>query len=135
MADHSTQHVSRALYWYMCQHIVGTEDYVKQIRLLNAVRDNLSSNKVGISITSGSFGEGLEMRGSDLDVMFMDRNVEVYDVKPRFHPNISYLSMNTDYEKPGFTQLRLEYSNSQTLYDNSVQFADKHYLSSTLGKK
>lgn len=49
----------------MCQNIVGTADYVKQIRLMNAVRDNLTSNNFGTYITSGSFGEGLEMRGSD----------------------------------------------------------------------
>ncbi|CAG2232417.1 unnamed protein product [Mytilus edulis] len=134
--DLITKYLSTELYEYMCQHIVGTEDRVKQIRLLNALRDNLSICGDRICITSGSFGEGLEMRGSDLDMMFVQRNIEVYDVKPRLNPNISYLFMNTDYDvKPGFTQLTLEYSNNQTIFDKCVQFGDTLYLSSTLWKQ
>ncbi|CAC5355680.1 unnamed protein product [Mytilus coruscus] len=74
--DHITQNLSTELYRYMCQNIVGTEDHVKQIRLLNAVRDNLSSFGEKIVITSGSFGEGLHMRGSDFDIMYLYRNIE-----------------------------------------------------------
>ncbi|CAC5380208.1 unnamed protein product [Mytilus coruscus] len=119
----------------MCQHIVGTEDHVKQIRFLNVVRDNLSISKNQISITSGSFREGLEMRGSDLDIMIVVRNIEVYDVKPRLNQHTSYLSMDTDDVKPGFTQLRLEENCSKKiLFERSVQIADKYYLSSTLWK-
>lgn len=92
----------------MCQHIVGTEDYVKQVRLMNAVRDHLCSNDEYISITSGSYGEGLGMRGSDLDVMSVNQKIEVYNVKPHFFPNLPYLLMETDDVKPGFTQLKLE---------------------------
>lgn len=55
----------------MCQNIVGTRDQVKQIRLMNAARDNLSIYNTTIGITSGSYGEGLDMRGSDFDIMFV----------------------------------------------------------------
>lgn len=44
----------------MCQHIVGSEDDVKQIRSMNAVKDCMSQNKFMTNITSGSFGEGLK---------------------------------------------------------------------------
>ncbi|CAC5366530.1 unnamed protein product [Mytilus coruscus] len=94
----------------------------------------MSIDECIISITSGSFGEGLDMRGSDLDIMFVKRNMEVCNLKPRLNPNISYLSMDTEDVKPGFTQLRLEYCSDQTLFENCVQFANKHYLSSTLWK-
>ncbi|CAC5422808.1 unnamed protein product [Mytilus coruscus] len=127
--------MSRKLYWYMCQNIVGTEDHVKQIRLLNAVKDNLSISKTMMSITSGSFGEGLQMRGSDLDIMMVYRTIEVYDVKPSFNPNIAYLSMQTEGVKPGFTQLRLEYMTFRNLFDCCVNFADQYYLSNKLWKQ
>lgn len=44
-------------------------------------------------VTSGSFWEGLNMRGSDIDIMFVRKK--------------SSLKMDTDDVKPGFTKLRL----------------------------
>ena len=32
-----------------------------------------------LQITSGSFGEGLEMKGSDIDTMYVQRDVRVYE--------------------------------------------------------
>ncbi|XP_052077037.1 uncharacterized protein LOC127715063 isoform X2 [Mytilus californianus] len=122
MTDHITQNVSKELYCYMCQNIVGTEEHVKQIRLFNAARDSLLIDEYQ---TSGSFGEGLMMRGSDLDIMSVRRNIEVYDVKPRLNQHTTYLSIDTDDVKPGFTQLRLEVCRSQNVFANCVQFADQ----------
>ncbi|VDI68763.1 Hypothetical predicted protein [Mytilus galloprovincialis] len=130
---HITQNLSTELYRYMCQSIVGTEDNVKQIRLMNAIRDDLSIHKNEISITSGSYGEGLDMRGSDLDVMYVVQNIKVYDVKPRLNPISAYLLMDTDNVKPGFTQLRLD--SRCTSYHTCVQLGDKYYLSSSLWKE
>ncbi|XP_052077036.1 uncharacterized protein LOC127715063 isoform X1 [Mytilus californianus] len=132
MTDHITQNVSKELYCYMCQNIVGTEEHVKQIRLFNAARDSLLIDEYQ---TSGSFGEGLMMRGSDLDIMSVRRNIEVYDVKPRLNQHTTYLSIDTDDVKPGFTQLRLEVCRSQNVFANCVQFAGKFYLSNTLWKQ
>ncbi|XP_071147375.1 uncharacterized protein [Mytilus edulis] len=135
MADTITPNISQALYRYLCQNIVGTEDHVKTIRLMNTVRDNFSSSKLFTCITSGSYGEGLEMQGSDLDIMQVIQYIKVYaDKQPNFDPSITYLSMDTDDVKPGFTQLRLVYS--RDLY--SLKFCEehngKHYFSSALWK-
>lgn len=135
VTDTKTENEPRALYHFMCHHIVGTEDHIKQIRLFNAARDNLTYNELIRTITSGSFGEGLQLRGSDIDIVLVQKCSEVYDVQPRFLPSMSSLSMDTYNVKPGFTQLRLEYSSRQTLLDNSVQIAENHYLSSTLWKQ
>ncbi|CAG2250857.1 unnamed protein product [Mytilus edulis] len=114
MADIITPNISLALYRYLCQNIVGTEEHVKTIRLMNTVRDNFSSSESSTFITSGSYGEGLEMRGSDLDVMRVSKYIKVNaDEQPDFDPSKTYLSMDTDDVKPGFTLLRLEYSRSQ----------------------
>ncbi|VDI30051.1 Hypothetical predicted protein [Mytilus galloprovincialis] len=102
---------------------------------MNAVRDSLTSNKIYTNITSGSFGEGLEMRGSDFDMMHVDKSIDVYDKKPPFKPNITYLSMDTDDIKPCYSLLRLEHIGDQ--YDH-FQICDElngeYYLSSTLYK-
>ncbi|VDI37592.1 Hypothetical predicted protein [Mytilus galloprovincialis] len=75
------------------------------------------------------------MRGSDLDIMFVNRDKEVYDVKPCLHQHKSCLSMDTEDVKPGFTQLRLDYFVDQFLFENCEQFANKIYLSSKLWKQ
>ncbi|CAC5406183.1 unnamed protein product [Mytilus coruscus] len=123
MEDTITPDISIALYRYLCQNITGSEDYVKRIRFMNAVKDTMSTTQKIPTITSGSFGEGLEMRGSDLDIMCVRKDVEVYEnVKPRFNPNISYLSMERDDVKPGFTQLRIDDRRSQ----NVLQSCKEH---------
>ena len=48
------------------------------MRLMNAVMDSVSSDKDLTEITSGSFGEGLEMRGSDIDMMKVLHGFEVF---------------------------------------------------------
>ncbi|XP_071147884.1 uncharacterized protein [Mytilus edulis] len=135
MADTFIPNISLALYNYLCHNIVGTEEHVKIIRLMNTVRDNFSSSKLYTCITSGSFGEGLEMRGSDLDIMQVLKYIKVNaDKQPDFDPNITYLSMDTDDVKPGFTQLRLEYSRSQNVLEGCEEHNGKHYFSSALYK-
>lgn len=105
---------SISLYQYMCTHIVGTEKYVKTIRMMNAVRDDVSSEDENICITSGSFGEGLEMRGSDIDIMYIDKSTEVHEniTSSVYSPLKTYLSMASQETKPGFTILRLVKSNN-----------------------
>jgi hypothetical protein len=48
----------------LCHHVVGSEETVKTRRMLHTMRDNLLHNKVYNQITSGSSGEGLEMKGN-----------------------------------------------------------------------
>ncbi|CAC5383583.1 STK24_25_MST4 [Mytilus coruscus] len=128
--------ISLALYRCLCQNIVGTEDRVKTIRLMNAMRDNLSTNKMGIFITSGSFGEGLEMRGSDLDMMMSYKHLEVDEYeKPCFHSSKTYFSMEQDDIKPGFTLLRLKYCDSPYIFKYCEEDNGKLYFSSALHKR
>ncbi|XP_071147327.1 uncharacterized protein [Mytilus edulis] len=131
-----TPNISLALYNYLCHNIVGTEEHVKTIRLMNTVRDNCSYDKSFTCITSGSYGEGLEMRGSDLDIMQVIKYIKVNaDKQPDFDTSITYLSMDTDDVKPGFTQLRLEYSRAQFILTCCEDHNGKHYFSSALWKE
>ncbi|CAG2253205.1 unnamed protein product [Mytilus edulis] len=104
MGEPATENASIALYQYMCQYIVGTEEHVKRMRMMNTIRDNLSSNDNTLIITSGSFGEGIEMRGSDLDIMIIWTLMEVCENKNNnFNPDTVYFAMETNDTQPGFT--------------------------------
>ncbi|CAC5400860.1 unnamed protein product [Mytilus coruscus] len=105
----ATSTMSIKLYDYLCQNIVGSVDHVRLIRLMNATKDqNNSSNEI-TTITSGSFGEGLELQGSDTDVMFVVHFIEVTDKKKLhdYHFAKNYFFPVTDDVKPGFAYLRL----------------------------
>ncbi|CAG2247211.1 unnamed protein product [Mytilus edulis] len=129
MADTIIPNISLALYRYLCHNIVGTEEHVKTIRLMNTVRDNLSSDKSKTFVTSGSYGEGLEMRVSDLDIMEVVKYIKVNaDKQPDFNPSITYLSMDTDGVKPGFTQLRLAYSRTMFILECCEEHNGERYL-------
>lgn len=53
------------MHHYLCiSFCVGTDNYVKRIRLINTIRDTVKSNEHITAIPSGSFGKGLEMRVS-----------------------------------------------------------------------
>ncbi|XP_063416272.1 uncharacterized protein LOC134697916 [Mytilus trossulus] len=93
----------------MCKYVVGTENHVKTIRLMNTICDNLSSDDIKVIITSGSFGEGLQMIGSDLDLMFVLKDIEVHDSRTPivFSRSKTNFSMMTEGTKPGFVMLQL----------------------------
>jgi hypothetical protein len=58
---------------------VGSEETVKTKRTFNSIKDNLEYGRLFTTITSGSFGEGLEMKGSDVDIMYVIPSVRVYE--------------------------------------------------------
>ncbi|VDI52690.1 Hypothetical predicted protein [Mytilus galloprovincialis] len=138
MTDTETKTISLALYRYMCQNIVGSENHVKTMRLINTVRDNFTSGKEYI-ITSGSFGEGLEMRGSDLDLMIVNKAVKVYEkINTTYNPGHVNLTMETDDVKAGFTKLKVE--QIDLILKGFLSYLceernGKHYFSSTLFKQ
>ncbi|VDI49266.1 cyclic GMP-AMP synthase, partial [Mytilus galloprovincialis] len=134
--DSINPNTSIALYRYLCQHIVGTEDHVKQVRLMNAVRDNMQNFKNVTIITSGSFGEGLEMRGSDFDIMIVLKQFDVCEeLKSHYHPNKIQLLIERDDVKPCYTLLRLVYSRSSEVMRACDEHNGKQYLSSALHKQ
>ncbi|VDI17153.1 Hypothetical predicted protein [Mytilus galloprovincialis] len=98
---------------------------------MNTVRDNSSSSKSFLCITSGSYGEGLEMRGSDFDIMQVIKYIKVNaDKQPDSDTSITYLSMDTEDVKPGFTLLRLEYSRIQYDLECCKEHNGERYLMS-----
>ncbi|CAC5383664.1 unnamed protein product [Mytilus coruscus] len=96
---------------------VGTEIYIRERQRLLILEDLIfnSSSPIITQILSGSLSEGLDLPGSDIDVMYVNNNVDVIrnvknakNVKNTKHPiQSTTLVMETDNENPGFTRLRL----------------------------
>ncbi|VDI74193.1 Hypothetical predicted protein [Mytilus galloprovincialis] len=103
---------------------------------MNAVCDNVSRDKKRVDIASGSFGEGLQMLGSDLDIMWVLQFIEVHDTTTSKVVNHikPYLSLTTDDTKPGFAMLRLVSSPYSGILKICEQFKRDFYLSNVLFK-
>ena len=107
--------VSVKLYKYMCDEIVGSEKVVNCRRQFFNVYDDVQ-NHTGDSqwhcISSGSKAEGLNLPGSDFDVMFINKHIHVYelhDVLSNYHELRTKFNLVLDFDNAvaGFTLLRL----------------------------
>ncbi|CAG2197578.1 unnamed protein product [Mytilus edulis] len=89
-------------YNYLCQKI-GSEEVMKIRRLESTIGDIGDGRK----ITSGSKGEGLNFRSSDLDIMCIDDFFKVYQSHEEVVGDIrtTHLIMNTEDSPPCYTQL------------------------------
>ena len=134
--DIHSRDTSLSLYRYVCHHVVGTEETVKTRRMLNAIHDNLDHDKMVKQITSGSIGEGLEMKGSDLDIMFVLKGVYVYEdiSSARVNSTDTCVAMEMKDAKLGFTHLRLLHCNSNTILKMCTKVGNDLYLSNQLCK-
>lgn len=100
---------SLPFYNYLCQKI-GSIKAVKLRRIIYTINDMALIGIKGMHhITSGSKGEGLDIKGSDLDIMYIDTLFKVYESEIDIvlsSPGI-ILVMDTENTPPCFTQLRL----------------------------
>ncbi|CAC5373832.1 unnamed protein product [Mytilus coruscus] len=92
-------------------HTVGTEIDMRkrqQLFIIQDMIDNTVQSRV-TSIWSGSLAEGLDLPGSDFDMMYVIKDVDVIrDVRNIKHPlQRTTLLMETDTDHPGFSRLRL----------------------------
>ncbi|XP_071177883.1 uncharacterized protein [Mytilus edulis] len=123
-------------YAYLCRKI-GSEEVVKARRLLYISKD-IHKQKHYIVITSGSKGEGLDLKGSDIDIMIIDPLYVVYQSDNDIGQDWRIaLVMDTEDTPPCFTQLQLN-TNVNTLpislKQQLQQHRGKHLLSSELYK-
>ncbi|CAC5379490.1 unnamed protein product [Mytilus coruscus] len=114
-----TTNLSLSFYHYLCQKL-GTEDLVRIRRLCHAICNYVSPMNFRLFLTlfgrtitrvsSGSKAEGLNMKRSDLDIMYVIEIVNVVeDPLDRSGFLFSFL-ISTEYTKPGFVRLKLHYS-------------------------
>ncbi|CAC5387569.1 unnamed protein product [Mytilus coruscus] len=104
--------------------------------MMNNVRDNLTIINNKTVITSGSFGEGLEMQGSDIDTMNILKYFEICeDTDIPFNPDKPYFAMETYDTPPGYTQLRLLHSNLWQTFQFCEKRGHAMYFSNALLKQ
>ena len=99
--------VSLRFYNFLCDEF-GSPEVVKTRRLFYTALDMSLDSPKYTHITSGSKAEGLNMAGSDLDVMYLEHDVTVIEstsANVNIKPNT--FVMHSDLTKPGFTQLKL----------------------------
>lgn len=104
---------------------------------MNTVGDKLYDEEDHMMITSGSFGEGLELRGSDIDLMFVLKRFMVHEhiTYVPFNATKSYFTLMTDDKKPGYAMLRLNKSHNPFVLNICEQFRGNTYLSNILLKQ
>ncbi|XP_076086828.1 uncharacterized protein LOC143057409 [Mytilus galloprovincialis] len=89
-----------------------------------------------MTITSGSFGEGLELKGSDIDTMFVIHYLEITEQTKLYTCPFykAYFLLDTANVKPGFAYLRLMKGNAKIML--KCRSVDRQlFLSSVLYKK
>ncbi|CAG2222713.1 unnamed protein product [Mytilus edulis] len=112
-----TTDLSQPLYDYLCKKI-GTEDIVKVRRLCYAIFEYLSAITPANSyfswissslfftyIYSGSKADGLDLKGSDTDIMGIFHCVNVFE-NPLYKLGTFSCHTSTDYTKSGFVRLK-----------------------------
>jgi hypothetical protein len=99
--------LSLPFYNFLCDEF-GSPEVVKTRRLFYTALDRIMESPVLTHITSGSIGEGLDMAGSDMDVMSVNNDITVIE-STSTNINIKPYTfvMHSDLTKPGFTQLKL----------------------------
>ncbi|CAG2236823.1 unnamed protein product [Mytilus edulis] len=125
-----------ALYHYLCLSITGIEEHIKTTQNdERRQRSHIDDNKETI-ITSGSFGEGLEMRGSDLDIMEVMKSIEVCE-DANILPKADKISFTMEMEDthPGYTKLRLVHSKYQDISILCIKIDSDFYFSNILIKR
>ncbi|CAC5365659.1 unnamed protein product [Mytilus coruscus] len=123
---------SLKFYKYLCQKI-GSEEVVRIRRLAFTIKDIGQCAK---TITSGSMGEGLNLNGSDFDIMVIDRNFKVFQSETEVQSQCfaTPLIMNTEETQSCFTQLCLLSHNIMTVPDVFEKNHRGYMLSSELFK-
>ncbi|XP_052093936.1 uncharacterized protein LOC127729977 [Mytilus californianus] len=94
-------------YKYLC-HKIGSEEVVKARRLTLTSIDMTSSSQDFLRLSSGSKGEGLNLNGSDFDVMFIDLFFIVNESeRVAVNDHDCVLVMETEDTQPCYTYLHL----------------------------
>ncbi|CAC5365853.1 unnamed protein product [Mytilus coruscus] len=133
--------ISRYVYQYMCDEIVGSEKVVKYRRIFFKVFEYVQNRFLSPSkylVVTGSKAEGLDLCGSDVDFMLISKKYIVCESKSeadndlsRIAVNMHILILDTDNAQPGFALLHVQ---NEPICDQTFveRNEDGTYLSSKL---
>ncbi|XP_052067190.1 uncharacterized protein LOC127706574 [Mytilus californianus] len=124
MDEFKEKNMCLQFYNYLCEKI-GTEELFRLRQKYYLLFDFLLIGRHEIVLNSGSKSEGLELEGSDIDVMFLSRDITVFENEAhcrKKRPNV--FIMNTQDIKPGFTILKLSKSSFIPNGSNTFRYSD-----------
>ncbi|XP_071144107.1 uncharacterized protein [Mytilus edulis] len=125
---------------HLVKHLIrtiGTEIDIRKRQLLLILHDKIcNAHDENITqISSGSLAEGMDLPGSDVDIMFVDNVVNVKQIERIIKNPIqrTEVFMETDTDHPGFTRLRLVAAGKSFFVSNEciVNTQTGRYLSTT----
>ncbi|XP_063411863.1 uncharacterized protein LOC134694746 [Mytilus trossulus] len=96
---------SLRLYKYLCDEIVGSENIVRYKRLYCKLHDDVLNYYDSEIISSGSKAEGLDIPGSDIDMMLLLKTWEAHESKPDNKKEV--IILDTENALPGFALLKV----------------------------
>lgn len=103
--------ISDSLFKYLSDEVVGSEKVVRYRRLYYKLNDDILSNTSEDNYTwvsSGSKAEGLDLNGSDIDLMLVSKFWEVYESIEQKHKNEkNILILDIENASPGFALLKV----------------------------
>lgn len=95
--------MSLRLYKYLCDEIVGSENIVRYKRLYCKLHDDILIYYDSEIISSGSKAEGVDLPGSDIDMMLLLKTWEAHEADNKKEVII----FDTENALPGFTLLKV----------------------------
>lgn len=108
--------VSVSLYKYLSDEVVGSENVVRYRRLYFKLSDHILNDSAGdnyTSLSSGSKAEGLDLPGSDFDMMYVSKHYKVYeDIRDKPKDETDVLILDIENALPGFALLKVENNSS-----------------------
>ncbi|CAG2235846.1 unnamed protein product [Mytilus edulis] len=122
-------------------HIRENEYYLTLAnKCLSIAKNNVMENLQQTFISSGSKAEGLDIEGSDYDLMIVEKDIGVYESVHAVSSSLHGLTllMATIHTKPGFTKLKVCKASEaylQILYKWCETFQQELYISSDLYRK
>ncbi|XP_063400719.1 uncharacterized protein LOC134685171 [Mytilus trossulus] len=125
---------SLELFDFLCK-IVGSEKDVRSRRIFFKVLDHaLQYSPKWRVVTSGSKSEGLDLQGSDLDIMYINQVDTVYNTQSEIPSDLPYgLFLDFENTPPGYVQiaLHLKKRNGKKLNHeysgNHILLSNEHY--------
>lgn len=97
--------VSLRLYNFL-SNTLGTEDTIKTRRTFYITHNSLSKTKTHTQVICGSKGEGLDMKGSDTDIITLLNDIHIIEECTNTNGSNIFVMRTCD-TRPGFTQLEL----------------------------
>ncbi|CAC5381114.1 unnamed protein product [Mytilus coruscus] len=104
--------------------------------MMNTARDNLIINDKCVPIIGGSFGEGLDLNGGDIDIVHVHKYIDVFeDRKFAFDYRKTYLKMETETIHAGYTMLHCIFTRNNNALQCCKKINGKYYFSNSLFKQ